>query len=277
MVQYKYDAWGKQISKTGTLASTLGTVQPFRYRGYVYDEETGLHYLKSRYYDCNNNRFLNCDAISYGNVFSYCRNAPVNRIDHAGFDSETVLPATFDTIDAAAIDAAEKMFAPSQYIRVETVSLIYAVKDGVNTKYSYTEYEFSTPHGISEDLLFSLAKGKDVVAYVHTHIYGEQISGDDQDTSVLMNWVAYVATPSRKLIKFDFYAQGTDNLSITKRMIRYNPLSDTEKEALVQNYGHLWTNHIDNCDFNNPNAHCATDEWPQEPSKLRMLFRDFSW
>ena len=40
VVEYTYDAWGMPISKTGTLASTLGTVQPFRYRGYVYDEET---------------------------------------------------------------------------------------------------------------------------------------------------------------------------------------------------------------------------------------------
>lgn len=37
------------ISKTGSLAATIGTLNPFRYRGYVYDEETGLYYLRSRY------------------------------------------------------------------------------------------------------------------------------------------------------------------------------------------------------------------------------------
>ena len=42
VVNYVYDAWGRPISKTGSMAGTLGTVQPFRYRGYVYDEETGL-------------------------------------------------------------------------------------------------------------------------------------------------------------------------------------------------------------------------------------------
>ena len=51
MVEYVYDAWGYLISKTGTMAATLGTVNPFRYRGYVYDEETGLYYLRSRYYN----------------------------------------------------------------------------------------------------------------------------------------------------------------------------------------------------------------------------------
>ena len=42
VVEYKYDAWGKPLSKTGSMASTLGTLNPFRYRGYVYDEETEL-------------------------------------------------------------------------------------------------------------------------------------------------------------------------------------------------------------------------------------------
>ena len=49
------------ISKTGTLATTLGTLQPFRYRGYIFDEETGLYYLRSRYYNPNLCRFINAD------------------------------------------------------------------------------------------------------------------------------------------------------------------------------------------------------------------------
>ena len=57
VVEYTYDAWGKPIDKTGSHASTLGTVQPFRYRGYVFDEETGLHYLRSRYYRAIRGRF----------------------------------------------------------------------------------------------------------------------------------------------------------------------------------------------------------------------------
>ena len=39
VVEYTYDAWGKPTGKTGTMAATLGTVQPFRYRGYVFDED----------------------------------------------------------------------------------------------------------------------------------------------------------------------------------------------------------------------------------------------
>ena len=43
VVEYAYDSWGKPLSTTGSLASTLGKDNPFRYRGYVYDEETGFY------------------------------------------------------------------------------------------------------------------------------------------------------------------------------------------------------------------------------------------
>ena len=48
VVEYLYDSWGKVISVTGSLATTLGYDQPFFYRGYVYDREIGLYYLQSR-------------------------------------------------------------------------------------------------------------------------------------------------------------------------------------------------------------------------------------
>ena len=93
MVSYTYDAWGKPISKTGTLASTLGTINPFRYRGYVYDEEAGFYYASSRYYDPEISRFINADDTEYlgadgsvlsYNLFAYCMNDPVNRFDVDG-------------------------------------------------------------------------------------------------------------------------------------------------------------------------------------------------
>ena len=91
VVKYRYDAWGKPTSKTGDLASTLGTVQPFRYRSYVLDEDTGLYYLRSRYYASTTARFLNIDSciatsfLSAGlNAFAYCCNDPANQIDHDG-------------------------------------------------------------------------------------------------------------------------------------------------------------------------------------------------
>ena len=93
VVEYTYDAWGNPLSCTGSLADTLGKKNPFRYRGYVYDEETGLYYLKSRYYDPRVGRFIcadNTGLILTGNIrgcslFSYCMNNPVNMLDLYGY------------------------------------------------------------------------------------------------------------------------------------------------------------------------------------------------
>ena len=60
---YVYDAWGKIVTCWGDLSATLGALNPLRYRGYVYDSETGLYYLQSRYYDPELGRFINADVF----------------------------------------------------------------------------------------------------------------------------------------------------------------------------------------------------------------------
>ncbi len=91
MVEYLYDSWGRIIATTGSLATTLGANQPFRYRGYVYDEETGWYYLQSRYYDPTTCRFISADVLlSTGqgvighNSFAYCINNAINLWDPEG-------------------------------------------------------------------------------------------------------------------------------------------------------------------------------------------------
>ncbi len=84
VVEYRYDAWGKPLFKLGTLATTLGTLNPFRYRGYVYDEETGLYYLQNRYYSPICGRFINADTIFKGNLYAYCGNNPIVLSDDNG-------------------------------------------------------------------------------------------------------------------------------------------------------------------------------------------------
>ena len=65
-------------------------MNPFRYRGYYYDESSGLYYLNSRYYDANAGRFINADGELSGgglqgyNLFAYCLNNPVNMSDPSG-------------------------------------------------------------------------------------------------------------------------------------------------------------------------------------------------
>ena len=92
VVNYRYDSWGKLISITGSMAGTLGKDNPYRFKGYYYDEETGMYYLKSRYYQPEICRFISADERISGiggimrgyNMYSYCFNNPINMIDPSG-------------------------------------------------------------------------------------------------------------------------------------------------------------------------------------------------
>ena len=91
VVSYTYDAWGNILTTTGTMTDTLGTLNPLTYRGYVYDRETQLYYLQSRYYNPTIGRFINADALVAtgqgtlgNNMFAYCLNNPISMIDEDG-------------------------------------------------------------------------------------------------------------------------------------------------------------------------------------------------
>ena len=93
VVSYKYDSWGKAISTIGTLAATIGKKNPFRYRGYYFDAESGMYYLQSRYYDVEIRRFISADDVDvldadedfyYKNLYAYCDSNSVGRTDEAG-------------------------------------------------------------------------------------------------------------------------------------------------------------------------------------------------
>lgn len=91
VVQYTYDAWGRLLSTSGTAASTLGINNPLRYRSYIYDRETGLYYLQSRYYNPTIGRFINADSfastgqgVTGANMFAYCGNNPTKYEDRGG-------------------------------------------------------------------------------------------------------------------------------------------------------------------------------------------------
>ena len=93
VASYSYiNAWGNHSVKYSNGGASTGVqYNPFRYRGYYYDTDLGMYYLQSRYYDPNTCRFINADGyVSTGqgltgyNMFAYCGNNPVNRIDLTG-------------------------------------------------------------------------------------------------------------------------------------------------------------------------------------------------
>ena len=94
VVNYRYNSWGKLLSITGSMAESLGKDNPYRYKGYYYDEETGMYYLKNRYYDPEICRFISADDVtvmidspmSLGdkNLYAYSDNDPINKKDEDG-------------------------------------------------------------------------------------------------------------------------------------------------------------------------------------------------
>ena len=102
---YEYDAWGNRVYGTYLSGySDIFNANPFRYRGYYYDSETGFYYCGSRYYDPVIGRFINPDstntlmntpmAYTDKNLYAYCDNNPVMRVDNGGEFWDTV----FDVI-----------------------------------------------------------------------------------------------------------------------------------------------------------------------------------
>jgi RHS repeat-associated protein len=75
-----------------TVNTEIATLNPFRYRSYYFDTETEFYFLKTRYYDPEIGRFMTIDDISYLdpesinglNLYAYCGNNPVMRVDTTG-------------------------------------------------------------------------------------------------------------------------------------------------------------------------------------------------
>ena len=93
LISYTYDAWGNfDIEYFNGGASSPAAFNPFIYRGYYFDTETGFYYLNSRYYDPQTCRFINADncvsgaagAIHGYNMYAYCFNSPITLSDSTG-------------------------------------------------------------------------------------------------------------------------------------------------------------------------------------------------
>ncbi len=110
---YTYDAWGK-CTVTNATGFTIGTDNPFRYRGYYYDTETKLYYLQTRYYDPGVGRFINADAFTStdisgalsANMFAYCENNPVMRHDPNGEWAQILVGAVIGVLEQFVSDVA---------------------------------------------------------------------------------------------------------------------------------------------------------------------------
>ncbi|MBE6865610.1 MAG: RHS repeat-associated core domain-containing protein [Ruminococcaceae bacterium] len=137
VVKYTYDAWGNPISITDangnaiTGGNEIGLINPFRYKSYYYDTDTGLYYLNSRYYDPQVCRFVSADNAISGvggdvrgyNLFSYCFNNPVNLDDSTGN-----WPKWLESIGSFVKDIIETVEETIKYVSSSVKSLIQSVQ-----------------------------------------------------------------------------------------------------------------------------------------------------
>ena len=135
---YTYDAWGNCTYSYATGATTVQKkivqmFNPFRYRGYYYDYDTGLYYLQSRYYNPTTGRFINADGyVSTGtgllgyNMYAYCNNNPVMNVDYTGHSWEDF----WDVLNTAVGLLFERNVVENVSIGVSVVSAVLSGRGG---------------------------------------------------------------------------------------------------------------------------------------------------
>ena len=288
LVTYDYDAWGKPVrtdyyedyTDYGLAeASQFVSQNPFRYRGYVYDTETGLYYLQSRYYDPEVGRFINADGytatgqgLTGNNMFAYCGNNPVMRADYTGegwfavcltifalvflsgcMEPKTPPPTPYTSADDAAAAFAEEIYSTSYYVGFEYASVIYSITENGITTYGYTTPTAHDPHESYVDNL--PPEGTAYVAYIHTHPNSNEFSPSDRDRAGDLRCGAYMIGPNLQL---QYYNYITDNVTPI-RLISPSPLTAGRRAELCAEFQDKWDYHISKgCDFG-----CASMKWPR--------------
>ncbi|MDP4120450.1 MAG: RHS repeat-associated core domain-containing protein [Bacillota bacterium] len=184
VTNYSYDAWGK-VSITDSTGSTNltalnpGMISPFAFKGYVYDKESGLYYLNSRYYDPNTGRFINQDDFDAAvkvdisangnyNMFAYCSNNPITNSDPSGYTDKD-LETHARNLDGNKNLAAQGLQNTKMYIKGNTVT--------IDAYFSYTSNKYnvnSILSGISKQWTGKFnVYGYDINVSTHTYIVND--------------------------------------------------------------------------------------------------------
>ena len=289
VVEYAYDAWGGHVTVGGTMANTLGTLNPLTYRGYVYDAETGLYYVSSRYYDPEIGRWINADGyVSTGqgvlgnNMFAYCGNNPVNRKDPTGQFWITALivtavvavctvalsgcsakpdpaPLPYKTADEAAMAFANSTYSSSSYIRHEYGTVIYSSTTNGTTTYDFATPVAGSPHSVGYGNV-KIPSGTTKVATAHTHPNSNNFSGltpgatsGDIPNAIRRGLDSYVIGPNLNLQKYSISSGTVSVVGVASPVA----LTSQQQAALVSQFQISWDNHLGTCAFG-----CEHMTWP---------------
>ena len=184
--EYVYDEWGKVLDvyvehKDNAEYVSAANANPIRYRGYYYDAETSYYYLQSRYYDPSICRFINADIpeiaqmsknIPVGtNLFAYCSNDPINKVDIFGFISTSVakiskneIKIIFKLTDS---DIRKIVYGISVYIIIYDAAIAIAGKLLIIPTYGAPAVA-ATIVGVLKSAFASL-----IIAYINYNNYGK--------------------------------------------------------------------------------------------------------
>ncbi len=197
---YTYDAWGKVLSVNDTTANSVGTQNPFRYRGYYYDTETSLYYLQTRYYDPEVGRFINADAFAStdisgalsANMFAYCENNPVMRHDPNGEWAQILVGAAIGVLEQFVSDVAVATLTgqPLDQCFSSVGTYVSAALGGaISTYATFTKF---TPlqRGVQEAITISVG------TYVDTVVEGitNNVKKEDKNGRILRDSVKSVGS-----------------------------------------------------------------------------------
>ena len=270
VVEYTYDAWGNPLSCTGSLADTLGKKNPFRYRGYVYDEETGLYYLKSRYYDPRVGRFICADALVAANgsligknMFTYCANSPVRKSDSSGKSWDDAMAAHKAGEYIARMNEQERMNyigicniyakyfaqtqqAPSRIARIErTQALAVTYRDG-GLHFILTQPAWGSIHEVNTISKDYIPAGYIRAADFHTHplnldIGNTKFSSDDKKSADKYSIMNYVVGANQTLLRYDSLTTSTHVVGTFSSL---TPVSPQMYKHLVDWATPIWDLHF---------------------------------
>ena len=201
LASYRYTAYGDVYTTYYNGGSSTGAAKnPFKYRGYYYDSDLQLYYLRSRYYDPRTCRFISPDDVSYlgangdllsYNLYAYCSNDPVNYVDPSGRWSENKGLLNNDIVDHirnTVQNESEEAVLKSQFISFYKGKLVLRMGD-----------DFGLSYGI-----IILGKGDRVTDEVLKHEYGHALQFDKMG---LIRYTTDVALPSLTAWLIDRYGE----------------------------------------------------------------------
>ncbi len=203
--------------------------------------------------------FLEGQGLIGYNMFVYCKNNPVNRVDPEGefwipalvlaigslllFSSCSTNDNEFKSADEAAKDFAKKTYSATEYTMHEYSTEIYTTNNGKT--YKYTEPAIGSPHQATGFDLNHVPEGGTTVAYAHTHPNYNGFSDGDIETANHFNIDAYVISPNHELLR---YIKGsTDYGGQFISSIEPDPLTSAQKQQLNP-WRIAWDEHIAECD-----------------------------